>query len=184
MIYGKLVKLRPVEREDLPKTTGFLNDPEVSIPLGAKYFGISLKTEENWYRGYLKGDYHFTSLVIENLKTGEHMGHIGFNEVSWKDRKATVGLFLGKEYWGKGYGTDALMSMCHYGFTQLNFQRIQLQVFAFNRRAIRCYEKCGFIVEVVEKNANYINGEYVDNIVMGVLVEEFMPIYEKYIRGE
>lgn len=181
MIQGILVRLRPVEREDLKKTTAMLNKPAVAINLGGLYFGISLKEEEAWYENHLKEQYQLSSLVIEDLKTGEHLGHIGFNQISWKNRKATVGLFIDENYWGQGFGTDALMTFCHFGFTQLNFQRIQLLVFATNVRGISLYEKCGFQVEVVQKTAVYVDGIYVDQLLMGVLVEEFLPIYEGYM---
>lgn len=181
MIQGKLVKLRAVEPEDVLKTTAMLNDPRVSLTLGGFYFGISLQAEQNWYANYLKKENTLVSLVIENMNTGEHMGHCGFSEISWKNRKGTLGLFLGHEYWGKGYGTDALMALCHFGFTQLNMQRIQLYVYSLNSAAIRVYEKCGFQTEVIMKEHVYLDGEYVDDYLMGVLVEEFLPIYEKYI---
>ena len=181
MILGKLVRLRAVEREDLTKTTEMLNKHAVAIPLGGLYFGISLREEEAWYENYLKDRYQLSSLVIEDLKTGEHLGHIGFNSISWKNRKATVGLFIDEKYWGQGYGADTLMTFCHFGFAQLNFQRIQLLVFANNARGIHLYEKCGFQVEVVKKAAAYVDGIYVDQLLMGVLVEEFLPIYEEYL---
>lgn len=182
MIQGKLVRLRAVEKEDLVKTTEMFNKLSVSIPLGA--LGISLKEEEKWYENYLKEDYQLSSLVIENLETGEHMGHIGFNMISWKNRKATVGLFLDEKYWGQGFGTDALMTICYFGFNQLNFQRIQLFVFANNTRGIKLYEKCGFQVEVIQKSASYVDGIYVDDLLMGLLAEEFLPIYEDYQGGQ
>jgi RimJ/RimL family protein N-acetyltransferase len=184
MIQGKLVRLRAVEPEDLPKTVKILNDPEVSIPLGALYLGIALEEEEQWYVNYLKGENHLSSLVIENLETGEHMGHIGFNSIHLKNRKATTGLFLAKEYWGKGYGTDAMMALCHFGFMQMNLQKIQLYVFAPHKRGIRSYEKCGFQTEVVMREHAYVDGRFVDDLIMGVLMEEFMPIYENYMRSE
>lgn len=185
MIQGKLVRLRAVEPEDLPKTVAILNDPDVSIPLGALYLGIALEQEETWYGNYLQSKDYLSSLVIENLETGEHMGHIGLNTINYKNRKATIGLFLGKEYWGKGYGRDAMMALCHFGFMQLNLQKIQLYVFALNKRGIRMYEKCGFQTEVILREHAYVDGRFVDARIMGVLIEEFMPIYEQYmVRSE
>lgn len=181
MIQGKLVKLRAVEREDLRKITTLMNEPEIAIPLGAHYFGINLREEENWYEGYLNSQYQISSFSIEDLQTGEHIGNAGFGSISWKNRKGTVGIFLDKKYWNGGYGTDVMMTLCHYGFTHLNLQRIQLFVYATNKRGIRCYEKCGFQMEVVQRENSYVNGEYLDDLIMGLLVEEFLPIYEKYM---
>lgn len=182
MLQGKLVRLRAIEREDLPKITALMNDPEVSIPIGGRYLGISLQEEESWYEGYLDARYQTASLSIEDLETGEYIGNCGFGGgISWKNRKGTLGLFLDKKSWSCGYGTDVMMTLCHYGFNQLNLQRIQLFVYGTNLRAQRVYEKCGFQVEVVQRQNNYVDGEYVDNLLMGLLVEEFMPIYEEYM---
>lgn len=185
MIRGKLVNLRPVEKEDIPKTTRIINNFDVAIPLGSPIIGMSLKEEEDWYNNfYLSDDSGLSSLVIQSLETGEHIGHIGLKDINWKDRKTEIGLFIDQKQWGKGYGTDAMMAMCHFSFSQLNFQRIELGVFAINKQGIACYEKCGFEIEVIEKEASYVRGEYVDDITMGLLKEEFMPIYQEYMDQE
>lgn len=184
MIQGKYVRLRAVEPEDLPKIVEMFNNPEVSIPLGAAYLGMALEQEEQWYANYLKGEDQLGSLAITDRLTGEHLGQIGFNQISYKNRTAVIGLFLAPVYWGKGYGTDAMMALCHFGFTQLNLQKIQLNVFAPNRRGIRAYEKCGFQIEAVMRQHSYVDGRFADDLIMGVLVEEFMPIYGRYIGSE
>lgn len=185
MIYGKLVKLRAVEPEDLPKAVEGLNDLEVSVPMGAHYFGTSLLGEQHWYEQiYLKQEHQLVSMVIEDLATGERVGHCGYNKLDWKNRKATVGIFVRKEHWGKGFGKDTLMTLCHFAFAQLNMQKVQLFVFATNEQGIRVYEKCGFQKEVHMQQAAFQDGQYVDDYLMGVLVEEFIPIYEKYMGSE
>ena len=182
MILGKYIKLRAVEPADLPRAVAALNDPEISIPLGAHYFGISIAEEERWYENvYLADKNLLSSFVIENRTTGESLGHCGFNKIDWKNRKAVVGLFLHKEFWGKGFGKDVMMTLCNFACAQLNMQKVQLYVFANNTRGIRTYEKCGFQKEVCMRKAVFLDGQWVDDYLMGVLVEEFTPIYEKYM---
>jgi RimJ/RimL family protein N-acetyltransferase len=63
-------------------------------------------------------------------------------------RAAEFGIVIGdKNYWSRGYGTDAVTTLTGFGFGELNLQRIWLRVFDFNTRAIRCYEKSGFVLE-------------------------------------
>ncbi|MEN6401563.1 MAG: GNAT family protein, partial [Armatimonadia bacterium] len=78
-----------------------------------------------------------------------------------------------KEYWNGGYGTDAMLTLCGFGFNQCNLHRIQLDVFAENARAIRCYEKVGFVHEGRRREAIFRHGRYQDLIVMGLLAEEY-----------
>jgi RimJ/RimL family protein N-acetyltransferase len=66
--------------------------------------------------------------------------------------EAFVGIGIGeRDFWGKGYGTDAMRLILRYGFSELNLQRISLDVFEYNPRAIRSYEKAGFRMEGPER---------------------------------
>ena len=62
-----------------------------------------------------------------------------------KDRYATLGIALGREYIGRGYGTDAMRVIVSYGFREMGLHRIQLGVAPFNPAGIRAYEKAGFV---------------------------------------
>jgi len=62
------------------------------------------------------------------------------------DRCGTLGIALGREYIGRGYGTDATRVIVEYGFREMGLHRIQLSVAPFNPAGIRAYEKAGFVV--------------------------------------
>ena len=73
----------------------------------------------------------------------------------------------------KGYGKEAVFELVKYGFFHLNLRRIYLQVFADNLRAIKVYEKIGFVKEGSQRQAAFINAEYKNIIMMGILKSEF-----------
>ena len=75
------------------------------------------------------------------------VGHIGLWGARPKDRCATLGIALGREYIGRGYGTDAMRVIVGYGFREMGLHRIQLAVAPFNPAGIRAYEKGGFTEE-------------------------------------
>ena len=75
--------------------------------------------------------------------------------------------------WGKGYGTEATDLMLAHAFTRLALHRVALMVFEFNPRAIRSYEKCGFVVEGRARQAIVRDGRFWDEIHMSVLAEEW-----------
>jgi RimJ/RimL family protein N-acetyltransferase len=81
--------------------------------------------------------------------------------------------------WGKGYGTDATRALLRYAFEEANLHRIELEVFAFNPRAIRVYEKCGFKLEGVRKQALYREGEWHDEHIMAILRDEWLALHER-----
>ena len=91
-------------------------------------------------------------------------------EPMWSHRNAWVAIGIGNPaYRGKGYGTDAMRLLIGYGFRELDLQKITLSAFNYNQRAIRSYEKAGFIREVVKRAALYRDGQRYDELVMGIL---------------
>ena len=98
---------------------------------------------------------------------------IGFIELGgydWADRNAWVGIGIGDpEYRGKGYGTESMQLLLGYAFKGLNLHRVNLNVFAYNKRAIRSYEKCGFRYEGTQRESIYKEDQRWDVIDMGIL---------------
>ena len=95
-------------------------------------------------------------------------------------RTATLGIFIGeKEERSKGYGTEAIKLLLDFGFNYLNLHEIKLDVYEFNKRAIKCYEKIGFKEYGRRRKCKFINGKYYDSIEMDILAEEFRESYIK-----
>lgn len=105
--------------------------------------------------------------------------NIGFTAlwVNWLQRDAYVAIGIGeREYWGKGYGTDAMRLTLRYAFAELELHRVTLTVWGVNERAIRSYEKAGFRREGVQRETMLREGRRVDTVVMGVLRGEFQAL--------
>ena len=170
-IPGRRVRLRAIERSDIPTFVRWFNDPEVGQYL-QMYMPMSLAEEERWFEPQLTS---VDSRVfgIETLD-GRHIGNLGLHNLDWNERCAVLGIVIGeKDYWGKGYGTDAVNTVLRFAFEQMNLHRIQLSVYAYNERAVRCYEKCGFRHEGRMRSKHFFSGEYHDELIMGILRDEF-----------
>jgi RimJ/RimL family protein N-acetyltransferase len=174
VIYGERVRLRAIEREDVPRFVRWFNDPEVRQFL-TMYRPLSRAEEERWVES-LASRREDIVLAIE-VRAGDqwvHIGNVGLHRIDWKNRTATLGIVIGeREYWGKGYGTEAVRTMLRYAFEELGLNRVELETYSFNPRAIRCYEKAGFKREGVRRQALYRNGKFHDVILMGILRDEF-----------
>jgi len=174
MIYGENLRLRAIEREDIPTFLRWFNDPEVRRHL-LMHEPMSRAKEERWFEEHLSQRNEFM-FVIE-VKEGEawvHIGNLGLHRIDWKNRVATFGIVIGeKTYWNRGYGTEAVRTALRYAFFELGLNRVELETFSFNRRAIRCYEKVGFRHEGTRRQALYRDGRYHDILIMGILKEEF-----------
>jgi len=83
-------------------------------------------------------------LAIETLD-GEHIGNCVYHDTDENRNEAELGIMIGnRNYWDKGYGTDAVTALVNYLFSRANLKRIYLKTLDWNRRAQRCFEKCGF----------------------------------------
>src|SRR5512136_2224663 len=108
-IAGKKVRLRAIERSDIPAFVRWFNDPEVTQYL-VTYMPMSQVQEERWFEAQLEQHDGFI-LGIETLD-GKLIGNLGLVHIDWKNRRAGLGVVLGeKEYWGQGYGTDAITTL-------------------------------------------------------------------------
>ncbi len=175
MIYGKHIRFRAPEREDLPTFVKWINDPEVRAGFSS-FLPMSLAQEEQWFEDMQKRPKEEQPMTIEIKEKGKWMaiGTIGFFSIDSISRRSEVGIMIGnKNYWNKGYGTESMQLLLKHGFETLNLNRIFLRVFANNRRAIRCYEKVGFIHEGLMRQALYTEGEYIDILLMSVLRDEW-----------
>lgn len=173
MYYGEKVCLRSYKEEDIKIANSLVNDKELKKFLVTGIpFPMSSWEEEAWIKSQKSnnnGEYNF---AIEDIKTNKYIGGCGIQTVNWLTRVATVGIMIGdKNYWSKGYGTDAMKVLVKFIFENMNIRKIRLSTFSFNLRAKKCYEKCGFQVEGILKDEIFKEGKYYDEIIMSVFSE-------------
>src|SRR5206468_3077409 len=91
-----------------------------------------------------------TDLVLGVVvREGEKfIGAVGLHQIDSRNRHAGLGVALGdRTAWGKGYGTEATALLVRHAFCTLNLNRVWLEVYEYNARAVRAYEKVGFRLE-------------------------------------
>lgn len=175
MIRGEKVGLREVRRSDVENFLKWFNDPEVVQYLG-QYLPMTEVSEEKWYEGLADRRETNVNFVITALDGDSEVpiGSIGFSGVNNKDHTATFGIVVGdKNYWNRGYGTEAARLMVDYGFGELNLHRINSTVFEFNERSRRMHLRVGFTEEGRQREMIYRKGRYWDLVILGILREEW-----------
>jgi RimJ/RimL family protein N-acetyltransferase len=116
--------------------------------------------------------------LVRTLEDDKLIGEVELDGVQWAHGDTFVGISLGeREYWGRGYGTDAMRVMLRYAFMELNLFRVSLNVYGYNRRAIRSYEKVGFKYEGQARKVIHRDGKRFDLMFMGILREEWEARY-------
>ncbi len=175
MILGQRIRLRAIEREDLPRFVRWFNDPEVRENLDL-FLPMSLAEEEKWFEDVLEKDSIERPFAID-FREGDdwvHLGGCGLFSFNQQARHAAFGISIGdKSYWDKGIGMDALQTILRYGFETLNLNRVYLRVHESNHRAIQVYQKVGFIEEGRLRDDRFAHGIYEDTLVMGILRDEW-----------
>lgn len=170
-ITGERVYLSPLSVDDAHKYTEWLNDLEISVNLrGAARILTQLQEREILERISREG----TVFAIIDKTTERLIGNCGLHNLDQVNRCTEIGIFIGdKAYWNKGFGTEALFLLLDYCFNIQNLNSVMLIVKEFNKRAIRCYEKCGFKKIGVRRQAVIHGKRTWGELYMDLLASEF-----------
>ena len=179
LFHGELVRLTAANPEtDAEVVTGWSRDSEFLRLLDDE-------AARPWLLKSVKKDMEEESsdgfqFMIRTVAEDRLIGFVGLHRsIRWAQGDAWVGIGIGdRAYWGKGYGTDAMRVLLRYAFTELNLHRVTLGVFEYNARAIRSYEKAGFVVEGRSRQEMLRDGRRWDALTMGILREDWQWISE------
>jgi len=170
---GSLVRLGAIEADKIgPALSRWLQDSEFSR---LEDTGPSkLYSAKQVQAFFEKNDKNMYSFAIYSLADDKLIGETGLWGFDWAARNAWLGIGLGeRDYWGKGYGTDAMNVLLRFAFHELNLHRVTLDVFEYNPRAIHCYEKVGFKHEGRLRKILNRDGRRWDEVYMGILRSEW-----------
>jgi RimJ/RimL family protein N-acetyltransferase len=174
VLNGPNIRLRPVSGEDVKARLSLGNHVEIFELFGVSRSDVAPATKESAERWVRKLVDHAHAWGIEF--EGRLVGEIRLDNVNPYDRRATMAIgILDPSLLGKGLGSEAIGLLLAHAFMELGLHRIAIRVLARNRRAIRAYEKCGFLVEGQEREAAFVNGDWHDDVIMGLLAREFRP---------
>jgi RimJ/RimL family protein N-acetyltransferase len=176
MLKGEKVVLRPVRRSDIEYFLKWFNDPEVTQYLGM-YLPMTEMAEEKFIEDLGSAPVATRAMfVIETVEDTDKkpIGSTGLSDIHPKNHNAIFGIAIGeKDYWSKGYGTEAASLIVRYGFEQLNLHRINSFAISFNERSLRLHLGVGFKEEGRQRKAIFKNGDYHDHVMFGLLREEW-----------
>jgi RimJ/RimL family protein N-acetyltransferase len=106
---------------------------------------------------------------------GQLVGDAGLYGIDHFNRRCELGISLGRDHWGKGFGQEAVQALAHYAFAYLAMNRVGLKVLADDPRAVGAYRKAGFTEEGRLRNHDWVGGEFHDVLVMSIMREEWTP---------
>ncbi len=179
MISGRLTYLRPITEEDFESIYKATKDSEIRYMTGT----INNFTLEDikWHYERVNKDDSRYDFAICLKRSNEIIGDITISDIDRMDNKEGFRIALHNlGNLGKGYGTEAVKLAIYFAFEELKLNRLQLEVFSHNPRGVKAYEKAGFTIEGALRQSLYINNQYSDEIIMGILREEYNKMKENF----
>ncbi|MEV8097243.1 GNAT family protein [Kitasatospora sp. NPDC085879] len=176
MLKGSKIGLRARHEEDIPVLRAELYDDVVNssraeggpwrpITPGSKDPRLVVDDKE-------QGSVQFS--VVE-LEGGTLVGTAVLWGIDNHNRSAHIGLGLLPSSRGKGYGTDVVAVLCHYGFVVRGLQRLQIETLSDNAGMLGSAERNGFVREGVLRSSAWVLGEFLDEVLLGLLAEDWKP---------
>ena len=169
MLSGEKVILRAIQREDLRLLNRYNNDLAVELagggdpPMPQALARLEAEYEQQWSSGGRDG----ASFAIE--AEGKFIGQCALFNFDHTAQTAELGITIGdKDYWGRGYGREAVSLLLNYAFRYRNLRRVWLRVDGRNERAQRAYRACGFVEEGRLRAHVWSDSAYDDLVLMAV----------------
>ena len=182
LLRGQRVTLRESREEDFERLVRWWADPAIAVLQTNFLRPTPAPTVADLMRGWgsnVGTDSGFTIVLTptgdgdpQEAEGGRVIGQISLFGIN-KNRCATLGVVVGKEYWGNGLGTEAVRLMIRYGFAEMGLHRIQLGVYGYNDRAIRAYARAGFKEEGRRSQSAYHGGRWHDEVLMAILEDDW-----------
>ena len=173
VIRGDKVRLSALRQDDVPAFLEWSEDEEYIRYLRV---GPIKPDNEKDLRTWI--DEHHNArrsmgFTVRPLDDDTPLGFVMLMDIEWTHQTATIAIAIGPEHHGQGYGADAMETLLRFAFNELNFFRVQLYVFQYNRRAIGLYEKLGFVREGILRKALARDGRRYDVYLFALLREEW-----------
>ena len=180
VLTGDKVTLRPFAADDFPAIRAALLDPEVTRLTGSRPVAWDRAIEDrtrDWYdtRG---AQADRLDLAVEDRATGGWAGEVVLNQFDPDNASCNFRVMFGPGGRDRGLGTEAVRLIVGYGFARLGLHRIALEVYDFNPRARRVYEKAGFVAEGVLRDALCTADGWADATVMAILADDWRALPE------
>lgn len=183
---GQLVRLQRLDADTLAAAyTRWWQDSEwVRLMTTSTARAISLRTQKEWFEklsGPEAGNFFFSVCTLDDDRL---IGDVGLDGVNWQSGESFVGIAIGeREFWNRGYGSDAMRLILRYAFDELKLRRVSLNTFEYNPRAVRSYEKVGFRHEGRQRQALLRDGRRWDILYMGITRAEWQTKITENLRS-
>lgn len=170
------MRLRKLEEKDVPLICEWMKDPKVNCFFRFDAGNVTQDTVRAFVRQAQDTD---ENLHLACVNDGdEYLGTISLKHIDRQDSTAEYAVSFRTAAQGTGAAAFATRSILHIAFEELGLEKVYLNVLADNARAIRFYEKMGFVREGLSRSAIVVKGERRDLCWYGILKGEYLGTSE------
>lgn len=168
VLTGEKVLLRRLERDDLPRTWGWMHRPEIYERIGVTV-PFSPTQQDAWFAKLEQATDKMVFAVCR-LEDREHIGNVSLDMLDWRHRNARLSVFIALDgERGRGFGSDALRTLTTYAFSYLGLHKLWCKADAGDPRLRQFYERLGFVQEGLLREHEFKNGAFVDKAIFAIL---------------
>lgn len=172
MIKGENTYIRLMEEKDVPYKVQWVNDEEIRKTQNLD-FPISKIGTMEWLHSITSNSTRKDFIICSKVDNVP-IGYCGLVNINLKNSKAESYLGLGdKNYWGRGHASEARRLILDYAFDVLDLNKVYSYVWDENEKMKHINKKVGFKIEGLLRDDIFYQGEYRDNVLMGVLKDEY-----------
>jgi len=172
---GKLIRLRAIEPTDWETYFAWNFDDQQTRPLYFIPFPQSREAVRRWAEQEstqsLKDDN--VRFTIARTEDNAVVGDLGVHDADPRVGTFSYGINIKREEQRKGYASEAILLLLRYYFQERRYQKVTATVYSFNEASIRLHEHLGFQLEGRLRRMVYTDGDYHDQVLYGLTVEEF-----------
>lgn len=170
------IYLRALELDDYKISIIWRKNKELWSKLAGTHYFVSEAYEKKWIEEkVLTPKSNEIVLAVCSQENNRYIGNVYLTDIDWINKNAHIHIMLGDDsFWGKGIGTESIMTIVKYAFKEKNLHRIYGRILSDNIASIKMFKKCNFTQEGVLRQNAYKNGVYNDMVIMSILKEEFV----------
>lgn len=173
MLEGKLIKLRALEEDDLPRLRDWRNNKDIRI-MTREYRLLNMINQKKWFETTHKENPPSAIMFGILNKKSKLIGVCGLTYIDWKNKHAEISCYIAQNNWQKSNEVvDTLNVLMKYGFEELNLHRLWAEIFSIAEKNIELFVKMKFVNEGRLRQKLWRNGKWWDSFIFSKLSTEY-----------
>lgn len=147
----------------------WLNDPDINMYLESRHITHTLESVRAFINNIVISS-NAKMYALIDVESNKHIGNIKLGNIDYINKRSEVGLIIGdRNFWGKGYATEAIKAIVSYAFDELCLNKINAGMYVGNIGSYKAFLRAGFKLDCIQREHFCRNGVFEDSYLMSIL---------------